>query len=142
MENYYNVQYGFSFLFIITLIIAIAFFILKTNSITAYLLFAVALAISLNFYSLSISVSNSEVKWKMGLGLISGTIAVNEIEQVSSVSNPWYSGWGIRQIDNGNLYNVSGFDAVHIKLKDGKNIRLGTNKPNELESAIKSKLSE
>ncbi|OHU90196.1 MULTISPECIES: hypothetical protein [Pseudoalteromonas] len=142
MESYYNVQYGLSFLFIIVLITSIALFVIKSNSITAYFLFATSIAIAVNFYSLSISVSNSEVKWKMGLGLISGTIEIDQIEQVNSVRNPWYVGWGIRTISNGTLYNVSGFDAVHIKLKGGKNIRLGTNKPDELESAIRDKLSQ
>ncbi|MCG7562770.1 hypothetical protein [Pseudoalteromonas sp. McH1-42] len=142
MEDYYNVQYGFSFLYIICLVIFIALFIIKTSTITSYFLFAISVTIAVNFYSLSITIANSTISWKMGIGFISGTVDIEQIEHVDSVTNPWYSGWGIREISNGKLYNVSGFEAVHITLKNGKNIRLGTNEPDKLQSAIQNQLPQ
>jgi len=34
------------------------------------------------------------------------------------------------------IYNVSGFDAVEIKLKNGKTYRIGTDESQKLEQAI------
>jgi hypothetical protein len=34
------------------------------------------------------------------------------------------------------IYNVSGFDAVEIKMKDGKTYRIGTDEPEKLEQTI------
>jgi len=34
------------------------------------------------------------------------------------------------------IYNISGFDAVEIKMKDGKRYRIGTDEPKKLEVAI------
>jgi hypothetical protein len=34
------------------------------------------------------------------------------------------------------IYNISGFDAVEIKLKNGKIYRIGTNEPTILEQTI------
>jgi hypothetical protein len=34
------------------------------------------------------------------------------------------------------IYNVSGFDAVEITLKNGNTYRIGTDEPKELEQAI------
>ena len=40
------------------------------------------------------------------------------------------------------IYNVSGFDAVEIILKNGKIYRIGTDVPSELEAAIKQAISK
>src|SRR3989344_3887675 len=47
-------------------------------------------------------------------------------------------GWGIRFWfwPRMCIYNVSGFDAVEIKLKDNRIFRIGTDEPRELEHAI------
>jgi len=39
------------------------------------------------------------------------------------------------------LYNVSGFDAVEIKLRTGKKFRIGTDVPQELEKAIEQAIN-
>ncbi len=39
------------------------------------------------------------------------------------------------------LYNVSGFDAVEIKLRTGKKFRIGTDVPQELEEAIRQAIN-
>jgi hypothetical protein len=38
------------------------------------------------------------------------------------------------------IYNVSGFDAVEIVMKNGEVYRIGTNAPKELEAALKENL--
>ncbi|MDY7014940.1 MAG: hypothetical protein SVX43_15355 [Cyanobacteriota bacterium] len=54
-----------------------------------------------------------------------------------AVKNPWYYGWGIRLTPRGWLFNVSGLDAVEISLNSGRHFRIGTDRPRELERAIR-----
>ena len=35
------------------------------------------------------------------------------------------------------IYNVSGFDAIELTMKNGKIYRIGTDEPEKLEAAIK-----
>jgi len=44
---------------------------------------------------------------------------------------------GIRWMWPGWLYNVSGTDAVELKMKNGKRYRIGTDVPGELAEAIR-----
>ena len=39
------------------------------------------------------------------------------------------------------IYNVSGFDAVEIIMRNGKIYRIGTNTPGKLEAAIKQAIN-
>ncbi len=50
-------------------------------------------------------------------------------------------GWGIHYTSRGWLYNVSGFRAVAVKLKSGKQFLLGTDEPAQLRAAIHHVLS-
>ena len=52
--------------------------------------------------------------------------------------NRWYNGWGIRLIPRGWIFNVSGFDAVEIQMKNGRRYRIGTDEPEALLAAIQS----
>ena len=54
------------------------------------------------------------------------------------MKNHWYYGWGIRIWfwPYMWIYNVSGFDAVEITMRDGKMYRIGTDVPTELEMAL------
>jgi len=49
----------------------------------------------------------------------------------------WWYGWGIHLTPYGWLYNASGFDAVAITLRDGRNFALGTDDPHGLVDAIR-----
>jgi hypothetical protein len=50
-------------------------------------------------------------------------------------------GWGIHLTPYGCLYNVSGFDAVAITLRDGRKFALGTDDPHGLVDAIRRNIS-
>jgi hypothetical protein len=56
------------------------------------------------------------------------------------VKNPWYYGWGIHLTPSGWLYNVSGFWAVELQMKNGKKYRIGTDDPEGLVQVIQDKL--
>ena len=45
-------------------------------------------------------------------------------------------GWGLRRTRRGWLYNVSGFDAVLLRLTNGRSVMVGTDEPRRLKTAI------
>ena len=52
-----------------------------------------------------------------------------------------YGGWGIRwSPTNGMAYNVSGNMGVQLELTNGKKLLIGSQRPDELERAIKSRM--
>jgi hypothetical protein len=93
------------------------------------------------FHSLTVTVTHEDLRLKFGNGPIGKRFAVSEIESATRVTNHWYYGWGIRLTPHGWLFNVSGFDAVQIQLKNGRKYRIGTDEPAELLSAIETVMS-
>ena len=91
-----------------------------------------------SFGSLHISIDGTYVRIKFGYGIYRKKLSLNEIMSAKAVKNHWYYGWGIRVWlwPKMWIYNVSGFDAVEIKLKNGKTYRMGTDEPKKLEQAI------
>jgi cytochrome c oxidase subunit IV len=53
-----------------------------------------------------------------------------------------YGGWGIRYGWNGRAYNVSGNEGVQLIFTNGKRLLIGSKRPYELESAIRSIMDE
>ena len=52
-----------------------------------------------------------------------------------------FGGWGVRYGSNGKAYNISGNDGLQIELANGKQLLIGTGKPEEL-SAILLQLTQ
>jgi len=90
------------------------------------------------FHSLTVTVSREYIVLRFGIGLIWKRFSVIDVQEATIVRNRWYYGWGIRLTPHGWLFNVSGFNAVEIRLKNGRKYRIGTDKPVELLSAIKA----
>jgi hypothetical protein len=88
------------------------------------------------FHSLTVRIDRQQLTLRFGLGLIRRSFPLREIRDARAVRNHWYYGWGIRWTPHGWLYNVSGFDAVEIELRDGRKYRIGTDRPLELQQAI------
>ncbi len=53
-----------------------------------------------------------------------------------------YGGWGIKWGPKGKVYNVSGNLGVQLEFKNGKKLLLGTQKPQQLEGAIRQYLEK
>lgn len=100
---------------------------------------ALVLFVLSSFITLSVSVDKDYLRIKFGWGVFRKKFAINEIATVTQVKNHWYYGWGIRLLLRPRIwiFNVSGFDAVEIQMKDKKIYRIGTDAPQELEAAIK-----
>jgi hypothetical protein len=88
------------------------------------------------FPTLTAVVRGDRLQCFFGLGLIRREIPVADILAVSVVRNPWTYGWGLRLIPGGWLWNVSGLDAVELRLRSGKRFRIGTDEPAALHAAI------
>jgi hypothetical protein len=91
------------------------------------------------FYSLTIEVSDCELHWRFGPGLIHKRVRLDEIASAEPVRTGFIDGWGIHWGRFGWLYNVSGFDAVQIKLRSGKKFALGTDEPRVLAERLQPK---
>ncbi|OGD65883.1 hypothetical protein A3F08_00090 [Candidatus Berkelbacteria bacterium RIFCSPHIGHO2_12_FULL_36_9] len=92
------------------------------------------------FATLTVTIKKDNLEIRFGLGFIKKKFLLKDIESYQTVTNPWYFGWGIRLTPHGWLYNISGPNAVEIKMKTGKKYRIGTDAPNDLEKAIQQSI--
>jgi hypothetical protein len=114
----------------------------KPIGFTGFLLFNILfIAADLLLYKMKSEVSKSAINISFGIGIIRKSIPINNIEEIRVVENPWYYGWGIRIIPNGTLYNIGGFKALELKLKNTTRIiRIGTDNQNNLKSEIEKRI--
>jgi hypothetical protein len=89
------------------------------------------------FSSLTVVVNDNELRWYFGPGAWSYQMALGDIESSRVVRNSWTSGFGIRMGSGFRLYNVSGLDAVELKLKSGEVRRIGTDDAPGLAAVLK-----
>jgi len=103
------------------------------TSIMAFILFILA-----SFVTLQVVIDGEYLRIRFGFGIFQKKFSLNDIMSAKTVKNHWYYGWGIRiwLWPKMWIYNVSGFDAVEIKLKNGKTYRIGTDEPEKLEQTI------
>ncbi|MBK7627143.1 MAG: hypothetical protein IPJ16_08090 [Bacteroidales bacterium] len=91
----------------------------------------------LTFYKLTISVTDTYVSFSLGIGLVSRKYSVSDIKSCKPVKNNILTGVGIRMLNNGWLYNVSGLQAIELTFKNRKSVvRIGTDKPEEVAMEI------
>jgi hypothetical protein len=90
------------------------------------------------FHSLTIEIAADTLRWHFGPGLIHKQVPLDQIVSARPVRTNALEGWGIHWSRFGWLYNVSGFDAVAIELRNGKRFALGTDEPQALAAALHS----
>ena len=88
------------------------------------------------FYALTVQISDGKLKFWFGIGLISKTYSLNEIQSTQEVKDPWYYFWGVKSIPGGWLYAIAPGNALEIVLKNGKIVHLGTNQSKKLKEAM------
>jgi hypothetical protein len=96
------------------------------------------IAVAAVFSSLTVEVSDNELRWHFGPGFWAYRLPLSEIQTVAAVRNHWWNGFGIRMGSGFRLYNVSGLDAVELRLKSSDVRRIGTDDPQGLAQALKS----
>jgi glycerol uptake facilitator-like aquaporin len=114
----------------------------QARLIPLYVGVPILLIIMVLFGSLTVTVNDAAVMIQFGPGIIRKKISLADVESCHPVRNQWWWGWGIRLIPGGWLYNVSGLDAVELKMKNGRVFRIGTDEPRRLAEFIQAKLSK
>lgn len=138
--NYKHTQVGYLIIFTLFAVL-LSFGIILTQAGLDYIILGIMffiLFILASFTSLIVMIDENFLRIKFGFGIFKKCFLLKEIISARTVKNHWYTGWGIRLWlwPRMNIYNVSGFDAVEIKMKDGKTYRIGTDEPNKLKQAI------
>jgi uncharacterized membrane protein YdbT with pleckstrin-like domain len=143
IKRYEHTQAGyFITIAIVAAMVAIGIIMARTgvNWIAATVLVVLTVIVVL-FSRLTVVINEEELVVQFGPGVIRKRFKLNEIQSCQAVRIPWYYGWGIRSTPQGMVFRVSGFDAVEIKLRTGKNYLIGTDVPQELEEAIGEAIS-
>ena len=89
------------------------------------------------FYKLKVRIENGALRISFGVGLIRRRIELAEIEATEPIRIRWWFGWGIHLTPYGWLYNVTGWDAVAITLRNGRKLAIGSDDPHGLIEAIR-----
>jgi len=97
----------------------------------------ILLATLVLFYKLRITIDGETLCASFGIGVICKRVALARIVGCEPIRIRWWYGWGIHLTPCGWLFNVSGFDAVAIRLRDGGKFALGTDDPHGLTEAIR-----
>ena len=144
MEQYKHTQIGYLLLTLYSIVVLfLSYFNIMTNFHPLTLIGLIIVLIVLGIFSrLTVTVDDQMIKIQFGVRIIRKTFPLKEIEVYRVVRNPWYYGWGIRFTPRGWLFNVSGFSAIELQMKNGKLYRIGTDDPDNLASALDEALNQ
>jgi hypothetical protein len=98
---------------------------------------AVLIACAICFSSLTIQVTDQQLSWRFGLGLFRKALPLAAIQGTEILRIPLLYGWGIHRTPQGWLYNVSGRQALVIRLQNDTAVLLGTDEPERLQAALR-----
>ena len=101
----------------------------------------IVLATAVIFSKLTIVVDDAHVRAIFGPGFTFRKIRLTDIRDCEPIRIRWWYGWGIHLTPYGWLYNVSGWDAVAITLRNGRRVSFGTDRPDDLCAAIRRSAS-
>ena len=138
MTTYEHTQFGgalvYPLLAVIVILIAIAF-VSPITRIAVVVALPLVLVLWI-FSKMTITIDQSCVRASFGSGFVYKDVPIRDIESVQPIRLRWWYGWGIHLTPYGWLYNVSGWDAINIRLRNGKQLCLGTDQPAALVDAI------
>lgn len=97
---------------------------------------ALAALIGWAWGSLTVCIQDGQLHLRFGPGWPRKTVPLAEIAAAEVTRTTLLDGWGIHRTRRGWVYNVSGFDAVLLRLTNGKTLLLGTDEPRQLQAAI------
>jgi hypothetical protein len=143
MTAYKHTQIGHA---IIYPFIAISCILLVVAAVSPLLRLGIVLALPLLllvwiFSKLTITIDETRLHASFGPGFVYKDVPLDRVVSCEPVRIKWWEGWGIHLSRFGWLYNVSGWDAVAIQLRDGRRLAIGTDQPNELAAAIRRSAS-
>jgi hypothetical protein len=97
---------------------------------------AVMLALGWLWSSLTVRIAGGALQLRFGLGIPRKSVPLADLAAVEVTRTRFWDGWGVHRTRRGWLYNVSGFDAVLVRRKDGKALLVGTDEPRKLKAAL------
>jgi hypothetical protein len=104
-------------------------------------LIALLIWIILIMRRLRVQVNPVAVQVTFGTGWPQRMIPLAEIASCQAVRlSPW-TGYGMRYIGRGWMFNIEGRDAVELALKNGSRFRIGTDEPAQLVQALQPLLT-
>ena len=136
MTHYEHTQIGHVIIWSLLAIMLVASGGLIGHHATPIIVPMILLVCLVLFYKLRITIEDETLCASFGPGIIRKKVRLAEIVGCEPIRIRWWYGWDIHLTPRGWLYNVSGFDAVVIALRDGKKFALGTDDPNGLTEAI------
>jgi len=86
--------------------------------------------------SLTVRIQDGALQVGFGLGWPRKTVPLAEIAAVEVTRTTFFEGWGLHRTRRGWLYNVSGFDAVLLRMANGRSMLVGSDEPRRLKTAI------
>jgi hypothetical protein len=104
----------------------------------ALLLLSFMILCLLAFATLTVQVNDQAITIRFGMGLIRKSFRLQDVQAYHTVKSPWYYGWGIHAIPGGWIFNVSGWEAVELQMKNGKKYRIGTDDIQGFANALSS----
>lgn len=130
-----STQIGWAIIFIILGIMTILVFTIEKSAFQ--IAGGICIVILLLTYRLSITIDKNWLRFSMGIGLIQGKYAINDILDCKAVSY-MPLGWGVRFRPGRIIFNVSGTKALELTIK-GKslNVWLGSDDPEMLVRIIR-----
>ena len=141
MTRYKHTQIGHVIIWSLLAIILIASGGLVGHHAPPAIISIILLVCLVLFYRLKITIEDETLCASFGPGIIRKKVRLSDIIGCEPIRIRWWYGWGIHLTPYGWLYNVSGFDAVAITLRDGKKLALGTDDPLGLVDAIRRNAS-
>ena len=101
---------------------------------------AVAALLGWIWGSLTVRIAEGRVQLHFGPGWPRKSWPLEDIAAVEVTRTSFVDGWGVHRTRRGWLYNVSGYDAVALELKDGRTVLVGTDEPRRLRAALQRAL--
>jgi len=140
VTRYEHTQIGHVIIWSLLPIIVIASAGLISHHPPPFIVLLLLLICIVLFYRLKITIEDQTLCASFGPGIIRKRVRLAEIVGCEPIRIRWWYGWGIHLTPCGWLYNVSGFDAVAITLRNGKKVALGTDDPYGLVTAIRDSI--
>jgi hypothetical protein len=88
--------------------------------------FFILVILSYLFYALTVTGTGETLQIKFGIGLISKTFKLSDIQTVEPFRTSFWHGWGIHYSPGGIVFNVSGYDAVRLTMSGRQRYIIGT----------------
>jgi len=144
VTKYEHTQIGYTIIWIalgVAVFVAITGIFAKGGPGTFLVIEVILLMCALVFCKLTIRIDDKILQWSFGIEIVRKQVLLAEIAACEPIRIRWWYGWGIHLTPYGWLYNVSGLDAVAIRLRDERKFALGTDDPQALVDAIERLIS-